>query len=100
MRGRIDQHRFAMRRGWEAIGERQPGWIVEKLVEQMPMFWEAESMAAIHLKRGAYGAVAPALAIAIGLVLLLPYLALLPPFVLGSPPALRPGAAALVGGVY
>jgi hypothetical protein len=83
VRGRIDQHRFAMRRGWEAIRDRQPGWIVEKLVAQMPMFWEAESMAAIHLKRGAYGAVAPWLAILIGLVLLLPYLAVLPPFALG-----------------
>ena len=83
VRGRVEQHRYALRRGMDSIRERQPTWIFEKLVEQMPMFWEAESMAAIHVKRGAYGPVPAQWAIAFALVLLLPYLALLPPFVAG-----------------
>jgi dolichyl-phosphate-mannose-protein mannosyltransferase len=83
VRGRVEQHRYALRRGLESIRDRQPTWIFEKLVEQMPMFWEAESMAAIHIKRGAYGAVLPAWAIVFGAILLLPYLLLLPPFVAG-----------------
>jgi len=83
VRGRVEQHRFALRRGLESIRDRQPAWIFEKLVEQMPRFWEAESMAAIHIKRGAYGPVPPGWAIFFALVLLLPYLALLPPFVAG-----------------
>jgi hypothetical protein len=81
--GYVSQYRHAVRRGLQSIRERQPTWFFEKLVEQMPMFWEAESMAAIHVKRGAYGAVGVAWAIAIAVVLLLPYLALLPPFVAG-----------------
>jgi hypothetical protein len=40
-------------------------------------------MAAIHIKRGVYGPVPPTVAIAFAVVLLLPYLALLPPFVAG-----------------
>jgi 4-amino-4-deoxy-L-arabinose transferase-like glycosyltransferase len=81
--GSVEQYRYAFRRGLESIRDRQPTWIFEKLVEQMPMFWEAESMAAIHIKRGAYGRVPPGWAILSALVLLLPYLALLPPFVAG-----------------
>ena len=64
LRGRAGPHRAVpLRRSgwaWQAIRDRQPAWLVEKLVEQMPMFWEAESMAVIHVKRGAYGPVRPA----------------------------------------
>jgi len=81
--GYVGQYRHAVSRGLESIRERQPTWLFEKMVEQMPMFWEAESMAAIHIKRGAYGAVPERWAIAFALLLLLPYLALLPPFVAG-----------------
>ena len=31
----------------------------------MPLFWEAESMALIHVKRGAYGKVRPEVALAV-----------------------------------
>jgi hypothetical protein len=93
--GYLEQYRFAVRRGMESIRERQPAWLLEKLAEQMPMFWEAESMAAIHVKRGAYGPVPPPWAIAWGLVLLVPYLALLPFFVAGLAGA-RYGRAALL----
>jgi hypothetical protein len=41
------------------------------------MFWEAESMALIHVKRGAYGKVRPAAALALSAVMILPYLAVL-----------------------
>jgi hypothetical protein len=75
--GRIEQYRYARAMGLAAIRERQPRWILEKLGEQMPMFWEAESMALIHVKRGAYGKVAPAAALALSVVMLLPYLVVL-----------------------
>jgi hypothetical protein len=81
--GRIEQYRFARREGWRAIGERQPLWAFEKLRDQMPRFWEADSLALIHIKRGAYGAVPPALAVAAAVVLLAPYLAVLGGFALG-----------------
>ena len=81
--GRIEQYRFARAEGWKAIRERQPGWAVEKLVEQMPKFWEADSLALIHVKRGAYGPVPAPAAVAAAVVILAPYLALLAGFVLG-----------------
>lgn len=98
VQGHVAQYRFGLQRGIESIRERQPAWIFEKLVEQMPMFWEAESMAAIHVKRGAYGPVPPGWAIAFGLVLLVPYLMLLPPFVLGLAGARYGRAQVLLAG--
>lgn len=83
VQGRIEQYRYARGMGLAAIRERQPLWILEKLGEQMPLFWEAESMALIHVKRGAYGKVRPAAALALSAVMLLPYLAVLALAVLG-----------------
>jgi len=77
VQGRIEQYRYARGMGVAAILERQPAWIFEKLGEQMPLFWEAESMALIHVKRGAYGEVRPGAARALSAVMLLPYLAVL-----------------------
>jgi 4-amino-4-deoxy-L-arabinose transferase-like glycosyltransferase len=81
--GRVDQYRAAQRLGIQAVLDRQPWWLFEKLGEQMPKFWEADSLAIIHIKRGAYGEVPPASAIAAAAVVLLPYLAVLALFVAG-----------------
>jgi 4-amino-4-deoxy-L-arabinose transferase-like glycosyltransferase len=81
--GRIDQYHFARGEGWKAIRDRQPAWALEKLRDQMPNFWEADSLALIHIKRGAYGAVPPGAAVAVAVVFLAPYLALLAGFVAG-----------------
>jgi hypothetical protein len=83
VQGRIEQYRHARARGLHWILERQPRWLFEKLRDQMPNFWEADSLALIHIKRGAYQAVAPAAAVAAGVVVILPYLAVLAFFVLG-----------------
>jgi hypothetical protein len=77
VQGRIEQYRYARAMGMAAIRERQPAWIFEKLGDQMPLFWEAESMALIHVKRGAYGKVDPKAALALSALMLLPYLAVL-----------------------
>ena len=77
VQGRIEQYRYARAMGLAAIRDRQPAWVFEKLAEQMPLFWEAESMALIHVKRGAYGKVKPAAAVALSVVMLAPYLAVL-----------------------
>ncbi len=83
--GRVEQYRYAMRMGLQAIRDRQPGWILEKLRDEMPQFWEADSLVLIHLKRGekGYGIVPPAAAVALAVVVLAPYLAVLALFVLG-----------------
>jgi 4-amino-4-deoxy-L-arabinose transferase-like glycosyltransferase len=83
------QYQYARRMGLEAILARQPLWIFEKLYEQMPNFWEADSLALVHVKRGAdtppggYGPVRVRAAWAVALVVLVPYLALLAGFVAG-----------------
>jgi 4-amino-4-deoxy-L-arabinose transferase-like glycosyltransferase len=81
--GRIEQYHYARRMGLEAIRARQPWWLLEKLREQMPMFWEAHSMALIHVQRKAYGEAPPAAALAVAAVMLAPYLAALALFVVG-----------------
>jgi len=83
VQGRIEQYRFARRAGLEAILERQPWWLLEKLRDEMPKFWEADSLALIHIKRGAYGPVEPARAVLAALVVLVPYVLLLALFAAG-----------------
>src|SRR5262249_36434108 len=95
VQGRIEQYRFARAEGLRAIRDRQPSWIFEKLRDELPNFWEADSLALIHIKRGAYGEVRPAVAVASAVVVLAPYLAALALFVLGLA-ALPPGRGALL----
>ena len=81
--GRIEKYRHARRMGLAAIRTRQPGWIFEKLRDEMPLFWEADSLALVHIRRGAYGPVSGAMGAGAELLILTPYLACLPLFVLG-----------------
>jgi 4-amino-4-deoxy-L-arabinose transferase-like glycosyltransferase len=91
VRGRVEQYRFARRRGIEAILERQPLWLFEKLRDEMPRFWEADSLALIHIRRGAYGPVPPQpqprvhprSAVAAAIVVVVPFLLILGSFVAG-----------------
>ncbi len=81
--GRIEKYHFARQKGLEAIRERQPGWIFEKLRQEMPSFWEADSQALVHVVRGAYGPYPPALAVVAVVVVLLPFFACLVGLVFG-----------------
>jgi 4-amino-4-deoxy-L-arabinose transferase-like glycosyltransferase len=81
--GRIAKYERARRRAVEAILERQPLWVLEKLRDEMPAFWAAHGQPVVHLERGAYGTVARPLALLAVAVVLLPYLALLGLFVAG-----------------
>ena len=84
VQGRVEQYRYAMRMGMQAIRDRQPWWIFEKLRDEMPRFWEADSLVLVHIKRGAYGPVAPALAVGVAVVVLAPYVLVLALFALGA----------------
>lgn len=81
--GRVNQYRYARRRGLELIWERQPWWAFEKLRDEMPHFWEAENQAMIHVQRGAYGPVRPLAAAAAAAVTVLPWLVVLGFFAVG-----------------
>jgi hypothetical protein len=81
--GKIDKYWHARSRAAEAILERQPAWILEKLRDEMPALFAAHGQPIVHLERGAYGQVPrPAAATAIAVVVL-PYLASLALFVAG-----------------
>jgi dolichyl-phosphate-mannose-protein mannosyltransferase len=75
--GRIEKYQLARRKGLEAIRDRQPAWIFEKLRQEMPNFWEADSQALVHIVRGAYGPYKKAWAVAAAVVVLVPFLVLL-----------------------
>jgi hypothetical protein len=92
--GRLEQYEYARRMGLQAILARQPSWLFEKLRDELPLFWEADSLALVHIKRGAYGDVATGWAVAAALVVLLPYLAVLALAVasVAAFPATRPRA--------
>jgi len=81
--GVVEQYRNARQQGLQAILERQPLWIFEKLVSEMPRFWEADSLALIHIKRGAYRPVSPRGARRAWLLVEVPYLVVLGLFLLG-----------------
>ena len=83
VRGRIPKYEHARRRAFEAILERQPLWILEKLRSELPEFWAAHAQPIVHLERGAYGSVRRPLALASVADVLVPYLALLVLFVIG-----------------
>ena len=92
--GPVAQDRYCRRLAWETIASRQPTWAFEKLVEQMPEFWKAGSEVLDHLVgREACGPLTTRSLVAIELVLVLPYLALVVLTLVGLA-RLRFGAAA------
>jgi 4-amino-4-deoxy-L-arabinose transferase-like glycosyltransferase len=95
---RIERYRYARRMGVQAILERQPGWIFEKLRDEMPRFWEADSLALAHIRREAYGPVPSSLRIMASVLFLAPYLALIPLFAAGVAGAPLDRNSALLGG--
>jgi hypothetical protein len=83
VRGRIPKYELARQRALEAILERQPFWILEKLSSELPAFFAVHAQPIVHLERGAYGSVRRPVALAAAAVVLAPYLAVLILFVLG-----------------
>jgi hypothetical protein len=88
----VDRHRLALHEAVRNILSRQPGWLFEKLVDQVPHFFAADNLVIVHVKRAAYGAVTPAAAWTVAGVTLVPYLAALFLFGWGLPrlPPTRP----------
>jgi hypothetical protein len=98
--GPVEQDRLAISRALEAIGERQPFWLVEKLRTEMPAFWAAGSEILDQLEgRLSCGPLSRRATITARVVTVGPYLLVLPCFVVGLC-LVRPTApAALMLGV-
>ncbi len=74
----VERDRQARKLAWEAIRARQPGWILEKLAEQMPEFWKAGSEVLDHvLSRAPCRPLTAAEQKALEVVVVGPYLAVL-----------------------
>ncbi len=52
--GRVGQYRWARAEGIKAIWQRQPAWLFEKIRDEGPRLFELDSLALIHMRRGAY----------------------------------------------
>jgi 4-amino-4-deoxy-L-arabinose transferase-like glycosyltransferase len=81
--GRIPKYQFARRKGIEAIVARQPWWLFDKLRSELPRFFEADSLAVAHVRRDAYGSAPDWVEDLVWAACVVPYLALLPLFVVG-----------------
>lgn len=74
--GKVEQFQWARTAGLKAIWKRQPGWIFEKIRDEGPRLFEIDSLALIHMRRGAYGEVSCGAYRGAALILLLPWIAL------------------------
>jgi 4-amino-4-deoxy-L-arabinose transferase-like glycosyltransferase len=83
VRGRAQKYHHTRRRAVEAIVERQPLWIFEKLRDEMPAYWAAHGQPIVHIERGAYGRTTRPRAVGTVVLVLAPYLVVLGLFVVG-----------------
>ena len=82
--GPVAQDRYSKRMAWESIRDRQPMWIFEKLVAQMPRFWRAGSEIADQMIwREACGPLPVRTRVLLEAVTITPWILLLGPFLLG-----------------
>lgn len=72
--GKVEQYQWARAAGLRAIWKRQPMWIFEKIRDEGPRLAEIDSLALIHIRRGAYGAVSCRAYEGAAAILLLPWL--------------------------
>lgn len=72
--GKVDQYQWARSAGLKVIWERQPMWIFEKIRDEGPRLAELDSLALIHIRRGAYGEVACSTYRGAALIVLIPWI--------------------------
>jgi hypothetical protein len=58
--GPVAQSRRALDEAVQAVWERQPAWILQKLARELPAFFGVNDHAVIHVQRGAYDLTLPA----------------------------------------
>jgi hypothetical protein len=74
--GPIAQHRLAREEARKAIARRQPAWILEKTVRELPKLFAPSSEAIVFLNDGAYGPVHSATRAAVSLAIAAPWVVL------------------------
>lgn len=72
--GKVGQYQWARSAGLRVIWERQPAWIFEKIRDEGPRLAELDSLALIHIRRGAYGEVTCSTYRAVAFIVLAPWI--------------------------
>jgi hypothetical protein len=72
--GKVEQFQWARAAGIHAIWERQPWWLFEKIRDEGPRLFEIDSLALIHMRRGAYERVSCEAYRGAAAILLLPWI--------------------------
>jgi 4-amino-4-deoxy-L-arabinose transferase-like glycosyltransferase len=80
--GKVGQYEWARAEGIKAILKRQPGWLWEKIRDEGPRLAELDSLALIHMRRGAYPAPACGVYRAASGIVLVPWILVALGFVL------------------
>jgi 4-amino-4-deoxy-L-arabinose transferase-like glycosyltransferase len=74
--GKVEQFQWARSAGLKAIWDRQPAWLFEKIRDEGPRLFEIDSLALIHMRRGAYGRVECSAYRSAAVVILFPWIVL------------------------
>ena len=72
--GKVEQYKWARSAGLKVIWDRQPAWIFEKIRDEGPRLAELDSLALIHIRRGAYGEVPCSTYRGAALIVLIPWI--------------------------
>jgi 4-amino-4-deoxy-L-arabinose transferase-like glycosyltransferase len=81
--GPAAQHRHAVREGLRALWERQPGWLLDKAVHEIPDLLTPDNMPLVHINKRGYGRPRTTVAWGVAAVTVVPYLLVMTLFVLG-----------------
>jgi 4-amino-4-deoxy-L-arabinose transferase-like glycosyltransferase len=81
--GPVAAYRLAVEKGLGSIRERQPLWLLDKVVHEVPDLFSPDNMVLVHIEKKGYGATRPALTWTVAAVTLLPYLAAMVLFIVG-----------------
>ena len=81
--GPVAAYRDAVGQGLRSIRQRQPWWLLDKAVHEVPDLFTPNNMALVHIQKRGYGPLRPGLAWAVAAVTLVPYLVVMTLFIVG-----------------
>ncbi len=93
-----ERYRRAGEEAWRAIRSRQPFWVFEKAIHEIPALWGVNNLVVVHLENRAYGPLPTGVNWIVSAVTIVPYIILLGLGVLGlAATRLERGPILLVG---
>jgi 4-amino-4-deoxy-L-arabinose transferase-like glycosyltransferase len=81
--GPVAAYREAVRQGRRSILQRQPLWLLDKAIHEVPDLFTPVNMVLVHIEKRGYGTPRPVLVWAVAAITLVPYLAVMTLFIAG-----------------